>query len=123
MTSATIRADIQQGLADAIAEVGSSGVDKVYRVRSTTTSTSPLDIGTTTETVTELVNAIFVNYSINLVGGNIRAGDRELISDHTVEILPGDIIRQGTTNYIVIPTNPVAPTSDVLLYKSQCRVQ
>ena len=124
MSSATIRAKIQAGLANAVKAVGSAGAEKVYLITKVNTGgNDPLSPPEYTETPTLLLNAIFKSYDISVVGGGIVAGDRELISDHTVEIKPGSIIRQGTVDYIVVPSSPVAPTSDVLLYKSQCRVK
>jgi len=70
-----------------------------------------------------LVNAIFKNYDQSLIGGNIQAGDRQLVCDNTVVIEVGDTIKQGTTNYIVIDLGQAAPTSDVLVYTPQVRVK
>ena len=124
MSSASIRAKIQSGLSKAVVATGGANVEKVYLItRTNTGGNSPLNPPVISESQTELVNAIFKSYSKNLIGGNIQSGDRELLSDHAVEVLPGSIIRQGTTEYIVIPSDVVAPTSDVLMYKSQCRVQ
>ncbi len=70
-----------------------------------------------------LVNAIFKSYEQSLTDTSIKAGDRQLVSDHTTKIKTNDIIRQGATNYIVVDVDVSAPTSDVLNYISQVRVQ
>lgn len=124
MGSANIQAKIKKGLAKAVVKTGSSNSELVYLVQKTNTGgNTPIDPPVTTETLVELVNAIFKNYDTNLIGGNIVAGDRMLVSDNTVLISVGDIIRQGTTNYIVIDLGNAAPTSDVLAYFPQIRVQ
>lgn len=123
MGSANIQAKIKKGLAKAVDKTGSSASENVYLVRKTSTGTSPIDVGVTTTETILLVNAIFKNYDQRLVGGNIQAGDRQLVSDNTVEINVGDTINQGSTNYIVIDLGQSAPTSDVLVYMPQVRVQ
>ena len=123
MSAASIQSKIKAGLAKAVAKVGSSTVDKVYIVVNSGGSSDPLNPVTPTETDTELVNAIFTAYDINLIGGNIQNGDRMLITDNIVYIPVGATIKQGTAKYIVISVEQVAPTSETLLYKSQVRVK
>ena len=123
MSAAAIQSKIKAGLAKAVAKVGSSTVDKVYIVVNSGGSSDPLNPVAPTETDTELVNAIFTAYDINLIGGNIQNGDRMLITDNIVYIPVGATIKQGATKYIVISAEQVAPTSEVLLYKSQVRVK
>ena len=128
MTSASIRSRIQAGLAKAVKAVGSSAYDKVYLVQKTYTSTpTPVSPVAPTETLVELVNAVFQSYATDQIVGSesndIRVGDRKLVSDHSVEIKEGYIIRQGSTDYIVVSTDTKAPTSDTLLYISQVRVK
>ena len=123
MSAAAIQSKIKAGLAKAVAKVGSPTVDKVYIVVNSGGSSDPLNPVAPTETDTELVNAIFTAYDINLIGGNIQNGDRMLITDNIVYIPVGATIKQGATKYIVISVAQVAPTSEVLLYKSQVRVK
>ena len=123
MSSANIQAKIKQGLAKAVSKTGSASSEKVYHVTKTTTGNSPINAGTTTETLTELVNAIFTEFDKTPADINIKAGDRLLVSDNDVDIKQNDIIRQGNINYIVIEVDKVSPTSDVLVYKSRLRVQ
>ena len=123
MGSASIQAKIKAGLAKAVNKTGSASSEKVYLASSTTTAGTPLSPGTTTTTSTELVNAIFKNYAKGLVDVSIKAGDRQLVSDGSVEVNTGDIINQGTARYIVVSVSVSAPTSDVLNYISQVRVQ
>jgi len=123
MSAAAIQSKIKAGLAKAVGKVGSATVDKVYLVVNSGGSSDPLNPIAPTETDTELVNAIFTAYDINLVGGNIQNGDRMLITDNIVYIPVGATIKQGSTKYIVISVEPVAPTSEALLYKSQLRVR
>ena len=123
MGSANIQAKIKRGLAKAVNKTGSSSSDLVYVVKTTSTGTSSVDPGIDTEISTLLVNAIFQEYNINLIGANIQAGDRKLVSDSDVVINVGDVIRQGSTNYIVINVENKAPTSDNLAYISQVRVK
>jgi hypothetical protein len=119
MSSADLQAKIKRGLAKAVAKTGSSSSELVYRVRKTQTGT-PL-APATTETTTLLVNAIFKSYDRKLTDINIRAGDRELVSDSDVEILQNDVIRQGSTDFVVIAVDYRAPTSDPLVNFSQVR--
>jgi hypothetical protein len=123
MSASAIQSKIKAGLAKAVGKVGSATVDKVYIVVNSGGSSDPLNPIAPTETDTELVNAIFTAYDINLIGGNIQNGDRMLITDNIVYIPVGATIKQGTTKYIVISVEPVAPTSEALLYKSQLRVK
>lgn len=123
MSAAAIQSKIKAGLAKAVGKVGSATVDKVYLVVNSGGSSDPLNPIAPTETDTELVNAIFTAYDINLIGGNIQNGDRMLITDNIVYIPVGATIKQGSTKYIVISVEPVAPTSEALLYKSQLRVK
>jgi len=123
MSAAAIQSKIKAGLAKAVGKVGSATVDKVYLVVNSGGSSDPLNPIAPTETDTELLNAIFTAYDINLVGGNIQNGDRMLITDNIVYIPVGATIKQGSTKYIVISVEPVAPTSEALLYKSQLRVK
>ena len=124
MTSAYIRGRIKQGLAKAINKTGSPSIDKVYLMQKTVVGgDTPLDTPTVTVTSVLLVDAIFKSYDKELIGGNIAAGDRELVSNNDVEIQTGDIIKQGNDEFIVIDVDVKAPTSDVLCYIAQVRHQ
>ena len=123
MGSANLQAKIKKGLAKAVNKTGSTASEKVFLLRETRSGGTPLTTPIITTESIELLNAIFRKYNISLVGANIQAGDRELISDSDVTINTGDTIRQGSTNYIAIGPSPTAPTSDVLLYKTQVRVK
>ena len=124
MGSANIQAKIKKGLAKAINKTGSTSSEKVFLIQEVNTGgDTPIDLPVITETSIELVNAIFREYDKSLLGGNIIAGDRELVSDNDVAIAAGDTIKQGTTNYTVIDLEIKAPTSDVLVYISQLRVK
>ena len=122
MSAAQIQARVKSGLARAALKAGSPDSDKVYLITTTSTGTATT-IGVITESSTLLTNAIFTSYDIALIGANIQAGDRQLISDSDVVIPTGSTIRQGATDYIVIGPSPVAPTSNVLVYKTQLRVK
>ena len=125
MGSANIQAKIKKGLAKAINKTGSASSEKVFLIQIIITGgTTPLDpITSETENPVELVNAIFKEYNQSLIGGNIVAGDRQLVSDNTVVISVGDTIEQGSTRYTVIDLGQAAPTSDVLVYMPQVRVK
>ncbi|MCP4987577.1 MAG: hypothetical protein GY928_16420 [Colwellia sp.] len=123
MTSATIIADIKAGLAEAIAETGSASSDKIYLLSRPGGGNDPLNPVATSTAEVELVNAIFKAYDKSLIGDNILAGDRQLISDNSVVVKVGDRIKQGSVIYIVVGLSEIAPTSDVLVYKSQVRLQ
>ena len=124
MGSANIQAKIKRGLAKAINKTGSTSSELVYLVQKTNTGgNTPIDPPVIAETDTLLVNAIFKNYDQSLIGGNIQAGDRQLVCDDTVQISVGNTIKQGSTNYIVIDLGQSSPTSDVLVYMPQVRVQ
>lgn len=123
MGSADIRAKIARGMKKAVNKTGSGSSDKVYLLQKTTTAGNPLNPGTVTTTPVELVNAVFTSYDKTLRDDNIKQGDRELVSPYDVEIKAGDTITQGAVRYLVIATDPVSPTSDVLVRKSQVRQQ
>jgi hypothetical protein len=133
MSSANIQAKIKKGLAKAVSKTGSASSEKVYHVSKCQTGNTPLNTGatingkyskfSTKETLTELVNAVFIEFDKSVADIDIMAGDRLLVSDNDVDIKQNDIIRQGATNYIVIEVDKVSPTSDVLVYKSRLRVQ
>ena len=121
MSAASIKAKVKAGLAKAAIAVGSSTDVPIYLVTKTQAGTplAPL----TTETTKLLPKAIFKSYEQGLTDINIRAGDRQLVSDADNEITQNDIIRQGTTDYIVINVDKKAPNTEALAYISQCRVQ
>ena len=124
MGSVNIRAKIKKGLAKAVNKTGSSGVDKVYLIKRTNTGgNSPINPPVYTETKIELVDAIFTSLDTKLFDGDIKASDRQLVSDDDVYVTQGDIIEQGANRYIIINQDVKAPTSDVLAYISQLRLQ
>jgi len=123
MSSASIRAKVDRGMGKAVNATGSTSSEKVYLLSESGGNNDPLNPVAPTTIEIELVNAMFKSYNINLIGANIQSGDRELISNSKVVIPTGATIKQGTTNYVVIGPSPTAPTSDVLLYKSQMRVK
>jgi len=124
MTSAYIQGRIKRGLAKAVNKTGSPSIDKVYLMQKTVVGGgTPLDTPTVTVTPFLLVDAIFKSYNKELIGGNIVAGDRELVSNNDVEIKTGNIIKQGNDEFIVIDVDVKAPTSDVLCYIAQVRQQ
>ena len=125
MGAANIQAKIKRGLAKAINKTGSASSDKVFLVSSVQTGggNTPIDPPIFTDTNIELVNAIFKNYDKSLIGGNIVAGDRQLVCDNVNIISVGDTIEQGSTKYTVIDLGEIAPTSDVLAYMPQVRVK
>tara|TARA_R100000951_G_scaffold58602_1_gene49262 strand:- start:300 stop:671 length:372 start_codon:yes stop_codon:yes gene_type:complete len=123
MASADIQARIKKGLARAIKKTGSSSSEKVYIVKESGGNNDPLNPVTPTSQTVELINAIFTEYDTNSIDGNIQAGDRKLVSNSDVAVVIGETITQGTTKYIVIDVDTKAPTSDVLAYISQVRVQ
>lgn len=124
MGSANIQAKIRKGLAKAINKTGSASSEKVFLIQMINTGgNTPINPPVVTETPIELVNAIFKEYNQSLIGGNIVAGDRQLVCDNTVVISVGDTIEQGTTRYTVIDLGQAAPTSDVLVYMPQVRVK
>ena len=123
MGSANIQAKIKRGLAKAINKTGSSSSEKVYIIKESGGNNDPLNPVTPTAQTLELVNAIFTEYDTNSIDGNIQAGDRKLVSNNDVPVVIGETITQGSTSYIVIDVDTKAPTSDVLAYISQVRVQ
>lgn len=123
MASADIQARIKKGLARAVKKTGSSSSEKVYIIKESGGNNDPLNPVTPTSQTIELVNAIFTEYDTNSIDGNIQAGDRKLVSNKDVAVVIGETITQGATSYIVIDVDTKAPTSDVLAYISQVRVQ
>jgi len=121
MSAASIQAKVKAGLAKAQAAVGSSASPLVYLVRKTQTGTALLPAST--ETLTLLPNAIFKSYEQGLTDVNIRAGDRQLVSDSDNEVSQNDTIRQGDQDYIVIAVDERSPASEPLVYISQVRAQ
>ena len=123
MGSSNIQAKVKRGLAKAINKTGSSSSQKVFIVKESGGNNDPLNPVTPTSQTIELVNAIFTEYDTNSIDGNIQAGDRKLVSNNDVAVVIGETITQGATKYIVIDVDTKAPTSDVLTYISQVRVQ
>jgi len=123
MGSTNIQAKVKRGLAKAINKTGSSTSEKVYIVKESGGNNDPLNPVTPTAQTLELVSAIFTEYDTNSIDGNIQAGDRKLVSNNDVPVVIGETITQGSTSYIVIDVDTKAPTSDVLAYISQVRVQ
>jgi hypothetical protein len=122
MGSSNIRAKIKRGLAKAVNRTGSSDSERIYLVTRSGGGT-PVNPTSVIEIKTLLVNAIFKNYEQGLTDSSIKAGDRQLVANNDVKIKTNDIIEQGSTRYIVIDVDEVAPTSDVLAYFCQVRVQ
>jgi hypothetical protein len=123
MGSAQIQKRIRAGLKRAQNKTGSTTSDKVYLVKKTTTTGTPLSTGTTTNTNIELVNAIFINYDAKHFDINILAGDRKLICDNVTLVKQGDEITQGSLTYYVVNIEVIAPTSDTLAYMPQLRLK
>ena len=123
MSAASIQAKVKKLLARAVVITGSALSEKVYLVRKSTTAGTPVSPGVTTTTTLELVNAVFTNYDAKYLDVSILAGDRKLVCDDVHIIQQGDIITQGALSYMVINVAIIAPTSDVLLYMPQLRLQ
>lgn len=122
MSSSDIRAKIARGLKKAVAKTGSASSEPVYLVQKTAVPGNPLSPGAVTSNDVLLKDAIFKSYDKNLNDSNIKTGDRQLVSQYDVPIKTGDVIKQGTTKYLVIDVDERAPTSDTLIYFAQCRV-
>ena len=123
MSAAQIQKRIKAGLKRAQIKTGSPTSDKVYLVKKSTTSGTPINPGITTTSTVELVNAIFIDYDAKLFDINILAGDRKLICDNVNIIKQGDTITQGALTYYVVSINVIAPTSDTLAYLPQVRLK
>ncbi len=123
MSSAQIQKRIKAGLKRAQVKTGSPTSDKVYLVKKSTTSGTPINPGTTTTSTVELVNAIFIDYDAKYFDINILAGDRKLICDNVNVVKQGDTITQGALTYYVVSINVIAPTSDTLAYIPQVRLK
>ena len=123
MSAAQIQKRIKAGLKRAQIKTGSPTSDKVYLVKKSTTSGTPINPGTTTTSTVELVNAIFIDYEAKYFDINILAGDRKLICDNVNVVKQGDTITQGALTYYVVSINVIAPTSDTLAYIPQVRLK
>ena len=123
MSAAQIQKRIKAGLKRAQIKTGSPTSDKVYLVKKSTTSGTPINPGITTTSTVELVNAIFIDYDAKLFDINILAGDRRLICDNVNVVKQGDTITQGALTYYVVSINVIAPTSDTLAYLPQVRLK
>ena len=123
MSAAQIQKRIKAGLKRAQIKTGSPTSDKVYLVKKSTTSGTPINPGTTTSSTVELVNAIFIDYDAKYFDINILAGDRRLICDNVNAVKQGDTITQGALTYYVVSINVIAPTSDTLAYIPQVRLK
>lgn len=124
MAAINIQDKIKRGLSKAINKTGSTSSELVYVEKiALSGGNSPLDPPVRTPTNVLLVDAIFKSYDRSLIGDTVKAGDRELVSNSDVEILMGERIIQGSTSYTVIDVDVKAPTSDVLAYIAQVRVQ
>ena len=124
MSSASIKAKIAAGLAKAVSATGSATSEKVYLVSKTNTGgNTPINPPVISETDVELVDALFKSYDQSMFSATIQAGDRQLVSQHSVEIKTGDTIKQGAALFTVVSIDVKAPTSDTLLYISQLRAK
>ena len=123
MSAAQIQKRIKAGLKRAQIKTGSPTSDKVYLVKKSTTSGTPINPGTTTTSTVELVNAIFIDYDAKYFDINILAGDRKLICDNVNVVKQGDTITQGALTYYVVSIDVIAPTSDTLAYLPQVRLK
>ena len=123
MSSAQTQKRIKAGLKRAQVKTGSPTSDKVYLVKKSTTSGTPINPGTTTTSTVELVNAIFIDYDAKYFDINILAGDRKLICDNLNVVKQGDTITQGALTYYVVSINVIAPASDTLAYIPQVRLK
>lgn len=123
MSAAQIQKRIKAGLKRAQIKTGSPTSDKVYLVKKSTTSGTPINPGTTTTSTVELVNAIFIDYDAKYFDINILAGDRKLICDNVNVVKQGDTITHGALTYYVVSINVIAPTSDTLAYIPQVRLK
>jgi hypothetical protein len=123
VSAAQIQKRIKAGLKRAQIKTGSPTSDKVYLVKKSTTSGTPINPGTTTTSTVELVNAIFIDYDAKLFDINILAGDRRLICDNVNVVKQGDTITQGALTYYVVSIDVIAPTSDTLAYLPQVRLK
>lgn len=123
MGSSTIQAKIRAGLKRAQKKTSSPTSEKVYLIKSSTTSGTPLAPGVTTTSQVELTNAIFIDFEAKRFDINILAGDRELICDNVNIVKQGDVIKQGALTYYVVNIEIIAPTSDVLAYLPQLRLK
>jgi len=123
VSAAQIQKRIKAGLKRAQIKTGSPTSDKVYLVKKSTTSGTPINPGTTTTSTVELVNAIFIDYDAKYFDINILAGDRKLICDNVNVVKQGDTITQGALTYYVVSINVIAPTSDTLAYLPQVRLK
>jgi len=124
MSSASIKARIAAGLARAVSATGSATSEKVYLVSKTNTGgNTPINPPVISETDVELVDALFKSYDQGMFSATIQAGDRQLVSQHSVEIKTGDTIKQGSSLFTVVSVGIKAPTSDTLLYISQLRAK
>jgi len=124
MSASNIQAKIRKGLAKAINKTGSSSSDLVFVEKITLAGgNSPLNPAIRTPTNVLLVDAVFSSYDQSLIDDVIQVGDRRLVSNGDVVIDRGEVIIEGNTRYTVIAVDVKAPTSDVLAYISQVRVQ
>lgn len=124
MGAANIQAKVRRGLSRAINKTGSTSSDLVYLVNKTISGgDSPINPPVTSTNDVLLVDAIFKSYDQKLIGANIQAGDRQLVSNSDVAISVGDTIKEGVNLYVVINIDIKAPTSDVLAYIAQVRLK
>ena len=123
MSAAQIQKRIKAGLKRAQIKTGSPNSDKVYLIKKSTASGTPINPGTTTTSTVELINAIFIDYDAKLFDINILAGDRRLICDNVNVVKQGDTITQGALTYYVVSIDVIAPTSDTLAYLPQVRLK
>ena len=123
MSSSQIQKKIQAGLKRAQKKTGSPTADKVYLVVESGGNNDPLNPIAPTKTNVELTNAIFINYDAKLFSSTILAGDRKLICDNVNQVKQGDTIKQGSSTYIVVGMEIIAPTSDTLAYMPQVRLK
>ena len=121
MAGADISAKLKAGLAKGTAATTSADALKVFKVNITDTS-SAFSLGGTTETYTELKNAMFQTFDkMNIDSQLIEQGDRVMSCDNAVEINVNDVIslgdQEGGDRFRVIDNGVVSPSGYVIAYR------
>ena len=121
MAGIDIANKVKKGLAKATLKTGADDSPLAYKIQMVTTPGDPINPGVTTETPILLLDAVF--NSLKADNELILQGDRRLVSNGDIEILPGDTIEVDDKRLNVVSVDIKKPAGVPLAYISQVRAQ
>ena len=125
MAGIDIQAKVKRGLSKAQKATGSASSPLVYLVVESGGGGTPSNPIAPVETLVLLVDAIFKDINQNNSSGRfedlIQSGDRMLVSNGDVEVLPNQLIDVAGVRYLIVDVAPSNPAGVPLSYTSLIR--